>query len=122
MERLMYGLRPTLQLDHIRDCMSHHKQGYSFILDPANNLEHAYLELSSRACLDPADGSMVGDGWNYKSVHRYLEEEDRLLLQIMLILYLCGGQASRSTERFSIEQCNGPTTSRGLYAHQGSIT
>jgi hypothetical protein len=121
MGRLMYGLRPRLQLDHIRDCMSNQKQGYSFMLDPANNLERAYLELSSRACLDPVDGLMVGDGWNYKSVHRYLEEEEKLLLQLMLILYLCGGQAPRSTELFSIEHCNGATTSRGLYTHQGAI-
>ncbi|KAM0714509.1 hypothetical protein Q7P37_009803 [Cladosporium fusiforme] len=61
------------------------------------------------------------EGWNYKSVHRYLEEEDRLLSQLMLILYLCGGQALRSTELFSIEHWNGPTTSRGLYAHRGAI-
>jgi hypothetical protein len=121
MERLMYGLRPRMQLDHIRDCMSNQKQGYSFMLDPANKLERAYLELSSRACLDRVDGLMAGDGWDYKSVHRYLEEEDRLLLQLMLILYLCGGQAPRSTELFSIEHCNGPTTSRGLYAHRGAM-
>jgi hypothetical protein len=34
------------------------------MLDPANDLERAYLKLSSRACLDPVDDSMVGDGWN----------------------------------------------------------
>lgn len=120
-ERLMYGLEPRLELHHIRDCMSNQRQGYSFMLDSANNLERAYLELSSRACLDPVDGLMAGEGWNYKSVHRYLEEEDRLLSQLMLILYLCGGQAPRSTELFSIEHCNGPTTSRGLYAHRCAI-
>jgi len=121
MERLMYGLRPRSRLDDIRDCMSNQKQGYSFMLDPANNLERAYLELSSRACLDPVDGLMMGDSWNYKSVHRYLEEEENLLLQLMLILYLYGGQAPRATELFSIEHCNGPATSRGLYTHRGAI-
>jgi hypothetical protein len=89
--------------------------------DSANNLERAYFELSSRACLDPVDGLMAGEGWNYKSVHRYLEEEDRLLSQLMLILYLCGGQAPQSTELPIIEHCNEPTTSRGLYAHRGAI-
>lgn len=91
------------------------------MLDPANDLEHAYLELSSRACLDPVDGSMAGEGWNYKSVHRYLEEKERLLSQLMLVLYLCGGQAPRSTELFSIEHCNGLTTSRRLYVYRGAI-
>jgi hypothetical protein len=65
MERLMYGLRPRMQLDHIRDCMSNQKQGYSFMLDPANKLERAYLELSSCACLDRVDGLMAGDGLDY---------------------------------------------------------
>lgn len=49
------------------------------MLDPANNLERAYLELSSLACLDRMDGLMAGDGWNYKSVYRYLEEEGKML-------------------------------------------
>lgn len=62
----MYGLRPRLQLDHIRDCMSNQKQGYLFMLDPGNNLERAYPELSFRACLDPVDGLMVGDGYSSK--------------------------------------------------------
>lgn len=117
----MYGMEPRLELHHIQDCMSNQRQAYSFMLDSANNLERAYLELSSCACLDPVDGLMAGESWNYNSVHSYLEREDRLLSQLILILYLCGGQAPRSTELFSIEHCNGLTTCRGIYAHRGAI-
>lgn len=39
----------------------------------------------------------------------------------MLIMYLRGGQAPRTTELFSIEHQNGPSTSRGVYVHEGSV-
>lgn len=121
LNRLMYGLQPEIRLDQLRDRMSNDKQGYSFVTDPSNNLRNAYLELSSRACLDPIDGLMAGDRWKEKSVARYLEEEEMLLTQIMLIFYLGGGQAPRSTELFSIEHRNGSCNPRGLYVHRGSI-
>lgn len=70
----MYGLKPRVRLDQLRDRMSNEKQGYSFVTDPTNGLKNAYLELSTRACLDPIDGLMAGDRWNERSVARYLED------------------------------------------------
>ncbi|KAL8626151.1 hypothetical protein Q9189_008167, partial [Teloschistes chrysophthalmus] len=119
--RLMYGVRPTIRLGSIRDSISNVAQGYSFIQDPANGLATAYLDLSTRACLDPLDGLMLSERWNYPAVHRYLKEEADLLVQVMLIMYLRGGQAPRLTELFSIECYNGSSTSRGVYIHAGTI-
>ncbi|KAK3680382.1 hypothetical protein LTR37_021275 [Vermiconidia calcicola] len=121
MERLMYGLSSDTQLENIHDKFSNHAQGYSFVQDPANGLSTAYLDLSSRACLDPMDGLMSSERWKVDSVRRYLKEEANLLVQIMLMMYLRGGQAPRTTEFFSLECHNGPSTSRGLYVHEGSL-
>jgi hypothetical protein len=40
------------------------------MLEPANELEHVYLEHFSCACLDLVGGLMTGNSWNYNSVHR----------------------------------------------------
>lgn len=119
--RLMYGVRLTIRLDSIRDSISNVARGYSFVQDPVNGLAKAYLDLSASACLDPLDGLMKSERWNHSAVHRYLKEEADLLTQLMLVMYLRGGQAPRTTEFFSIECCNGPSTSRGIYVHAGAI-
>lgn len=119
--RLMYGIQPDERLDTIRDDMSNIARGYSFVQEPRNGLADAYLELSSRACLDKADGLMSRDRWNRTAVDRYVKEEGALLQQIMLVLYLLGGQAPRSTELFSLECWNGPATPRSIYVHAGSM-
>ena len=102
--------------------MSVHRQGYSFVTEPANKLERSYLDLSTKACLHPVDGLMSSDVWKIDAVHRYLREETSLLRNIMLMMYLRGGQAPRTTEFLSIECYNGPSTSRGIYVHSGSLT
>jgi hypothetical protein len=112
---------PDLKLDRLRDRMSNVYCGYSFMQDPSNDLDKAYLQLHSRACLDPADGLMSSESWKMDAVRRYLKEEMDLLINIMLIMFLRGGQAPRTTEFLSIECYNGPSTSRGLYIHNGSL-
>jgi hypothetical protein len=112
---------PDLKLDRLRDRMSNVYCGYSFMQDPSNDLDKAYLQLYSRACLDPADGLMSSESWKMDAIRRYLKEEMDLLINIMLIMFLRGGQAPRTTEFLSIECYNGPSTSRGLYIHNGSL-
>jgi hypothetical protein len=55
------------------------------------------------------------------AVRRYLKEETNLLTNIMLIMYLHGSQAPRTTEFLSIECYNGPSTARRLYVQDGSV-
>lgn len=119
--RLMYGLDARFELEQIHDRFSTTAPGYSFVQDSSNQLAQAYLDLSRRACLDRLDGLMSGDRWNYDAVHRYLTSETELLQHIMLICYLAGGQAPRSTELFSLECWNGPSTCRGIYLSSGSV-
>lgn len=119
--RLMYGITPTIRLESMADRISNMTSGYSFVQDPTNELFSAYLNLSSRACLDPMDGLMFSERWNLDAVHRYLKEEAYFLTQLMLVMHLRGGQAPRSPELFSLECCNGPSTSRGVYIHEASI-
>jgi hypothetical protein len=110
-----------ISLEDLQDKMSVHRQGCSFVAEPANKLERSYLNLSTKACLHTAEGLMSSDVWKMDAVHRYLKEETSLLRNIMLMMYLRGRQAPRTTEFLSVECYNGPSTSRGIYVHGGSI-
>jgi len=121
LDRLMRGLEPTLQLENIRDRLSNYARDYSFVQDPVNKLDGVYLDLSSRACLDLTDGLMSSDRWNMAAVNRYLEEERKLLTQFMLVMYLRGGQASRTIGLFSLMHRNSSSDSQALCVHNGSM-
>jgi hypothetical protein len=112
---------PSLDLEQLRDRISELKHGYSFVQDPANDLNSAHIELSERVCTDPQQGLMTRNGWNVRSVRRFLKDEERLLESIMLMMYLRGGQAPRATELLSLECSNGSSAPRGIYVHNGSI-
>lgn len=119
--RLMYGWMPTIRLTGLRDTLSNQKKGYSFVQEPANKLTMAYLDLSSRACLDADRGLMRGNRWDMAAVRSYLEVESQFLVDIMLVMHVLAGQGPRSTELFSLECRNGESTSRGVYIHDGSL-
>ena len=47
MDRLMYGIMRTIQLDAVRDKFSNNVRGYSFVQEPTNKLHTAYLDIFS---------------------------------------------------------------------------
>ncbi|KAH7173080.1 hypothetical protein DER46DRAFT_679212 [Fusarium sp. MPI-SDFR-AT-0072] len=67
-KRLMYDWDPDyLDLADVRDRLSNTTNGYSFVSDPANKLEDAYLELFMRACISPVDGLLQKRGKDQSS-------------------------------------------------------
>ena len=118
---LMFNFQPSMALGHLRDNMSNYAAGHSFVLEPPNKLVDSYLKLLPYACADPPDGLMSDGEWDLTAVDRYLQKEGEFQRQLMLILYLLGGQAPRSTELFSLERANGPGSSRGIYLYGDSL-
>jgi hypothetical protein len=49
-------------LSSLRDRLSIAKSGYSFVTDPANGLDDAYLDLFMRACTSSIDGMLKSRG------------------------------------------------------------
>jgi hypothetical protein len=88
---LIYGTPVKIDLEKLRDRLSNQDQGYSFVQDPANDLSSAYLDLSSRACLDPIGGLISSERWKTDAVKRFLKEETELLVSVILLCYLYGG-------------------------------
>jgi hypothetical protein len=116
---LMCDWLPEVDLNRVRDDLSNTRQGYSFIQHPTNDLTSAYLNLSTRACTAPDNCLLNDNGWDYEAVYRYLKQKERFLETLLAVMYTLGGQAPRSTELFSLECCNGPSTERGVYVYNG---
>lgn len=115
------AFRPDVDLAIVRDRISEHKNGYSFVYDRANGLNLKHLELSERICADPVHGLTTRDGWNDRAVRRFMKKEEKLLERIMAMMYLRGGQSPRVTEFVSLLCWNGAGSSRGLYVHDGAM-
>lgn len=118
---LMYGLHSRVRIESVRDDMADNRAGYSFLEDARNGLKTAHFDLSERACLNLLDGLMSHRRWNIPAVNEYLDRERGFVQQLMLLMYMFGGQAPRSTELFGIELENGLSTSRGIYVHGGLV-
>lgn len=86
-----------------------------------NDLDSKYLELSERVCADPVHSLLTLNRWNERAVRQFLKREDNLLEQIMVMMYLRGGQPPRITEFFSLLCCNGAASSQSLDVHDGAI-
>ncbi|KAJ9413322.1 hypothetical protein FOXG_15071 [Fusarium oxysporum f. sp. lycopersici 4287] len=119
-QRLMYDWEPAdPDLSNLRDRLSTAKPGYSFVTDPANGLNDAYIELFMRACTSSIDGMLKSRGqgqsrWNAEAAQAYLDGHNATLKTLMVLCYLDGGQAARISELLTIEYCNTESRLRGI--------
>ncbi|KAK2036071.1 hypothetical protein LZ31DRAFT_589514 [Colletotrichum somersetense] len=120
-DRLMYGWNPVFDLSKTKDRMANTHQGYSFISEPANGLQEAYLDLSQRACLSGVDDLFSKEGWVVRRVQRYIDDSDALLSMLFVLVHLTGGQAARGSELASVEYQNGTSAQRGVYIYSGAL-
>ncbi|KAK6218095.1 hypothetical protein QIS74_02559 [Colletotrichum tabaci] len=120
-DRLMYSWHPVFDLSKTKDRMANTHQGYSFISEPANGLQEAYLDLSQRACLSSIDGLLSKEGWLLRRVQRYIDDSEALLSALFALIHLTGGQAARGSELASVKYQNGTSTPRGVYVYSGAL-
>lgn len=126
-KRLMYDWDPDyLDLADVRDRLSNTTNGYSFVSDPANKLEDAYLELFMRACISPVDGLLQKrrkdqSSWDVKAARAYLSAHDDLLQCLMALFQFDWGQACRISELLTLECYNTASRLRGIYVYGAKL-
>ncbi|KAJ9633674.1 hypothetical protein H2199_009286 [Coniosporium tulheliwenetii] len=118
-QKLMYDWLPEVDLGKLKDELCNTRRGFSFVSHPENGLTNAFLQLSTRACMDRADGLLSDNQWNRAAVFRYLRRKEVLLESLLAVMYVLAGQGPRSTELLSLQHCNGPFGERGVYIHNG---
>lgn len=120
-DQLMRQWQPEVSLEGIRDSFSNDIPGYSFVSDPANRLNDAYLQLSTRVCGMGPDGLIQNGEWDLPAVIEYLQLHDRGLHDLGQAMAINDGGMPRLGEMFTILVRNGPMNPRGIYVYDGSM-
>jgi hypothetical protein len=120
-DRLMYHWSPTVSLDQIRDDFRNESIGYSFVADKRNNLQSAYLELSTRAATSTTQSLIHSQQWNMTAILQYLYLHEEFLSFLLLMCLIHTGQCPRPKELLTVQACNSALTLRNIFIHNGAI-
>ncbi|OWT42309.1 hypothetical protein VFPPC_18572 [Pochonia chlamydosporia 170] len=117
---LMFSFEPYVDLAGIRDDMTNSTAGYSFVTDPANKLEGAYLELIERASSRGRDDLIANGRWKWKLVDQYLKLEEQFRTYLGLAIQ-GNAQRARWTELLQLWCENGEFGQRGVFVYKSFI-
>ncbi|EXJ79513.1 hypothetical protein A1O1_08777, partial [Capronia coronata CBS 617.96] len=119
--QLMGGWSPPYDLRNVRDLISCSTPGYSFVQDPRNDLQGAYLHLSSRICQEGPCPLIQNNQWVQTAVWKYLRLHEAFLVLLFQIFFVHGGQCPRTPDLSRLGAWNRSTALRGIYIYAGSI-
>lgn len=118
--QLMFAFEPDVDLANIEDDMTNSTAGYSFVTDPANSLQEAFLELVRRASGEGYDSLITNGRWRWRQIDRYLKLEERF--RTFLGLAMQGdAQRARWSELLQVWCENGEFGQRGMFIHKSFI-
>ena len=118
--QLMFAFEPVMDLANIRDDMTNSTAGYSFVIDPANSLQGAYLELVTRASTRAYDSLITNGRWSWRQIDRYLKLEEQF--RTVLGLAMQGdAQRARWSGLLQVWCENGEFGQRGIFIHKSFI-
>lgn len=118
-EDLLFGWWPEIKLELIRDNLSTHRPGYSFLADPANNLQTSFRVLSRRAFSKEGGFSLKGAGRTKAT--DYLRGRDRLVRFLYAAIHLTYGMPARGEELRVIRWADTATVARNIFVYRGQI-
>ncbi|KAL7940767.1 hypothetical protein V8C42DRAFT_361765 [Trichoderma barbatum] len=119
-DELMFGLEPVVNLSNIKDELTNSQKGFSFVTNPQNNLDEAYLELFKQACATPQKENLSRRGqWNWQAVFKYIKKEEAFRGFLGLAIHIAGGQTPRWSELLSLWCENAEFGERGIYVYGG---
>ena len=122
MSGMMFGWDPVQDLAALKDDLRENTQGYSFVSNPANGLQRCYRQLLQRSWECSPETALQKDGeWRHEACSAYLEEEQKMLRYILLLLHLTGGQPARGPELTTIRHQNSSAAMRNIYVSNGQL-
>ncbi|KAM5528226.1 hypothetical protein FOXYSP1_19495 [Fusarium oxysporum f. sp. phaseoli] len=118
-DKLMFDIRPDIDLAAMKDDLVNMSSGYSFVKHPANDLDKAYLDLLYSAYAS-RESKLSKDGrWKWKSMDLYLKQVTKLEEMLAGGLYTACGQTPRARDLFTLACESGPSTSCSISIWHG---
>ncbi|EXL68003.1 hypothetical protein FOPG_15909 [Fusarium oxysporum f. sp. conglutinans race 2 54008] len=118
-DKLMFDIKPDIDLAAMKDDMVNMSSGYSFVKHPANDLDKAYLDLLYSAYASRESKLSKGGRWRWKSMDLYLKQVTKLEEMLAGGLYTACGQTPRARDLFTLACESGPSTSCSIAIWNG---
>lgn len=119
LDDLLLDWWPTLRIQDVRDDMPNRRPGYSFLSDPANQLQCSFRILSRRAFSAEGKFALTGRG-RYRAIE-YLKVRDRLMRVLFSAVHLTSGMPARGEELRLIRWANTSAVPRNIFIHDGKV-
>ena len=118
-EDLLFDWWPDIKLETIRDNLSTHRLGYSFLADPENKLQTSFRVLSRRAFSKEGGFSLQKAG-RAKAIN-YLRGRDRLVRFLYAAIHLTSGMPARGEELRMLRWADTSAVARNIFVYRGQI-
>lgn len=116
---LMLGWSPESRLRDLKDNMSTHRPGHSFLSEPSNQLQNSFRMLSRRAFSKEHGFALKGEG-RLKAL-KYLKMRDRLVKYLFAAIHLTSGMPARGQELRVIRWADTSAVPRNIFIYRGHI-
>lgn len=116
---LMLDWWPQVVLRNIKDDLSTHRPGYSFLSHPLNHMEGSFKHLSRRAFSKKLGFALQGPG--REKALDYLKSRDRLVMLLFSAIHLTSGMPARGEELRVVRWADSAAVPRNIFIHNGHV-
>ena len=121
LHELMFHWQPLTNLSQIVDNMADRRTGWSFLQEPANDLQLSFKHLYRRAWNDGKNGLMKRNRWAESRCVQYIKGVNTFKKKLLLCIHFTGGLPGRGTEVATIKWCNTRQVSRNVFIYHGRL-
>lgn len=117
---LLFGWWPEVQLDRIHDNLAMHRPGFSFLAQPANNLQGAFRAVS-RLAFSKKRGCYLTKKAGKEKLQRYLCNRDALVRLLYAAIHMTNGMPARGDEFRMIRWADTVAVQRNIFIYKRQI-
>jgi hypothetical protein len=110
---------PRVVVQDIKDDLSMHRPGYSFLSHPLNHMEGSFKHLSRRAFSKEIGLALRGPG--REKALNYLKSCDGLVMLLFSRIHLTSAMPARGEELRVIRWADSAAVPRNIFVHNGHI-
>jgi hypothetical protein len=117
---LMFDWWPSVDLGTIKEDLSRHRPGYSFLQEPANQLQSSFKYLSCRAFSKDSKGFALR-GKGREQAIAYLRKSNDIVMLLFSSIHVSSGMPARGEELRVLRWADTAAVQRNIFICQGQI-
>lgn len=123
LQPLMFNWEPAIDLDSIKDNLTNNQAGWSFLMEPGNDLQGSFRHLHQRAWeqLHLRSRREGGIQWSSQHAEGYIQLATKFQHQLLTYIHFTGGLPGRSIEITTIKWCNTHYIIRNIFVYHSRL-